>query len=560
MEEGLGCERVSGYLGLLGGRNFRRRVIQYRHDSLSATQAPLARSDQAWYQCALAALAIPATSVRVEWTQGLRAMPVTPGRSAPPTAEAVSSPPPSASTDRPIRAMGLRDLVLFYVVTGISLRWIATAAAVGPSSIVVWVLLWATFYVPLALSCVELSSRYPDEGGLYVWSKRAFGDFAGFISAWTYWTSNLPYFPAILYFGASNALFIGGPRWQALSSDRLYFLLFALLGLALPTLLNVIGLNLGKWLNNLGALGMWLPVLMVIALGVISWHRYGSATQFRGHLLPSARLEDIVFWSTMAYAFGGCETASFMGEEIKDPRRNIPRALLVAGAVITLAYIVGTIFVLLAVPSHEVNEIQGLIQALSLTARRLNLPVLIPIGALLIAVSNLGASGAYLAATARLPFVAGIDRYLPPAFGRLHPRWKTPHVALWTQSIAGMIFIFLGQAGTSVRGAYDVLVSMGVISYFIPYLFVFAAMIVLQREPAGPEVTRVPGGRPVAVTIAVIGFATTAFAILLSLLPPPAEPNKALAVIKILGLTAILLGLGVVVYLNAKAKARRTNA
>jgi len=135
---------------------------------------------------------------------------------------------------------------------------------------------------------------------------------------------------------------------------------------------------------------------------------------------------------------------------------------------------------------------------LSLTAERLGLPILIPIGALLIAISNLGASGAYLTATARLPFVAGIDHYLPPAFGRLHPRWKTPHVALWTQSIAGMIFIFLGQAGTSVKGAYDVLVSMSTITYFIPYLFVFASMIALQREPAGPDVIRVPGGRLIA--------------------------------------------------------------
>ena len=86
---------------------------------------------------------------------------------------------------------------------------------------------------------------------------------------------------------------------------------------------------------------------------------------------------------------------------------------------------------------------------------------------------------------ARLPFVAGLDRFLPPAFGSLHPRWKTPWVALLTQFFLGAVFIFLGQAGTSVKGAYDVLVSMGVITYFIPYLYLFAAMIKLQREPAG---------------------------------------------------------------------------
>src|SRR5438105_13326425 len=86
---------------------------------------------------------------------------------------------------RPKKAMGFVDLVLFYVVTGISLRWIATAATAGPSAVVIWFGAWLVFYVPLALSGVELSSRYPQEAGLYVWSKRAFGDFSGFMAVWS---------------------------------------------------------------------------------------------------------------------------------------------------------------------------------------------------------------------------------------------------------------------------------------------------------------------------------------------------------------------------------------
>ncbi|HEY6292383.1 MAG TPA: APC family permease [Terriglobia bacterium] len=473
---------------------------------------------------------------------------------------APAAPQPIDVSIRPPRTLGFRDLVVFYVVTGVSLRWIATAAAAGPSAIVVWVMAWLAFYIPLALSVVELSSRHPDEGGLYVWSKRAFGDFAGFMSAWTYWTSNLPYFPAILYFAASNALFLGGQRWQALASNRLYFLGFALLGLVFPTLLNVVGLNLGKWLNNVGAVGVWVPVLIVVALGVVSWHRFGAATHFTSKsLIPSTHLHDIIFWSTIAFAFGGCEAASFMGEEIQDARRTIPRALLLGGAIMTLAYIVGTFFVLLALPGRAVSDLQGLIQAVTITGQRLGFTVLIPIVALLISLSNLGAAGAFLAATARLPFVAGIDRYLPAAFGRLHPHYRTPHVAIWAQSIAGMVFVFLGQAGTSVRGAYEVLISMGVITYFIPYLFLFASMIALQRERAGPDVIRVPGGRPTALGLGGLGFATTTLAIFLSLIPPPNEPHKLLAATKLVGLTAILLGVGVAIYWNGKTRVERQN-
>jgi amino acid transporter len=458
--------------------------------------------------------------------------------------------------NRPKRVMGFRDLLMFYVVTGVSLRWIATAAAAGPSSIVIWIGAWLAFYTPLALSVIELSSRYPNEGGLYVWSKRAFGDFSGFMAAWTYWTSNLPYFPAVLYFAASNVLFMRQTQWSHLSASPTFFVIFALVTLAAATVLNVVGLDVGKWLHNVGALAMWIPVLIVVGMGLLAYHRFGSATTFSVHTMtPSVRLNDIIFWSVLTFAFGGCETASFMAEEIKSARRTIPLALFAGGLTVVFCYIVGTISVLLALPSTEVNGLQGLVQAIAKTSDRVGLPFFLPVAALLIALSNVGASGAYLAAVARLPFVAGIDRYLPSAFGALHPRWGTPWVALLTQAVIGAIFIFLGQAGTSVKGAYDVLVSMGVITYFIPYLYLFASMFKLQSEPARKEVIRVPGGRPAAYALSILGFTTTLFTIALSVLPPADEPNKALAVFKIVGGCGALVLIGVWLYWMGRRRA-----
>src|SRR3982751_2601673 len=123
--------------------------------------------------------------------------------------------------DRPglRRGLNFRDLFLFYVVTGCSLRWIATAASAGPSALVIWLIAALGLFVPLVFTVLELSSRYPEEGGVYVWSKRAFGPFAAFITGWTYWGSNLPFFPGLLYFAAANALFVGGASWQWLSSS-----------------------------------------------------------------------------------------------------------------------------------------------------------------------------------------------------------------------------------------------------------------------------------------------------------------------------------------------------
>lgn len=464
----------------------------------------------------------------------------------------------AAGSAHPPRVMGFVDVALFYIVTGVSLRWIATAAAAGPSSILVWIGTFLFFYLPLAMAVLELSSRHPDEGGLYAWARRSFGGFAGFMAGWCYWTSNLPYFPAVFYFAASNAIYVGGDNWLWLQDEPAYFMWFALGALALIAWLNIAGLKHARWLHNVGAYGMWLPVAIVAFLGVLSWFRFGSATEFTAAtMMPSFQLKDMLFWASMAFAFSGCEAASFMSGEIKEPRRTIPRALIVSGAVIASCYILGTIAVLLILPSSEINNLSGLLQAVSHAAQRLGWLWIVPVTALLIAVGNLGAAGGFLAATSRIPFVAGIDRMLPPAFGKVHPKYGTPHVAILTQAGLGALFVFLGQAGTTVKGAYDVLVSMGIITSFVPFLFVFLSLIHMQREPAGPETIRVPGGKPIAYLLGAVGLLTTAFAIGLAMLPAADEPNKTLAVLKIVGLTGILIGAGSAIYASSIWRARR---
>ena len=477
------------------------------------------------------------------------------------SADSVNNPNQPTTPARPPKVIGFADLFLFYVVTGISLRWIATAASAGPSAITIWIGAWCCFFIPLLLSVTELASRYPQEGGLYIWSKCNFGDFAGFIAAWTYWTSNLPYFPSALYFAASNAVYVGGARWKHLSDSPTYYICFSLLGLAVITILNVVGLNVAKWLHNVGAFGMWIPVAIIIVMGLIAWHRFGSATRFTvASLVPDVHLKNMIFWASLTFALGGSETASLMGDEVKNARSAIPRALFLGGIVVTLCYIFGTICTLLVLPSHQISDLQGLMQAITLSTERLHWFGMIPICGTLIAVSNIGAVGAYLAATARLPFVAGIDHVLPSAFGRLHPRWQTPYVALLVQSGVAAVFVFLGQAGTTVHGAYDVLVSMGIITYFVPYLFVFASMFRSQWREAEPGTFRVPGKMPAAIFLSCVGFLATSFTIVLSLIPAADEPNKLLATEKVVGLTGILILAGALLYWIEKGTKRELPA
>lgn len=450
------------------------------------------------------------------------------------------------------RALGFRDLVLFYVASGLSLRWIATAAAAGPSSITIWLTALVGFFVPLAACVLDLSSRYPSEGGLYVWTREAFGPFSAFLSAWTYWMSNLPYFPAILFFAAGSLVYENRLMRQA-SDSPLYFLVFTVVMLVVITGLNVIGLDTGKWLNNLGAIGSILPAIGLIALGCVSYLRFGPATNFAlAAMMPRLGMKNLIFLSTIFFAFGGCEAGSFMGDEIREPRRNIPRSLLAAGIILAVGYIAGTASMLVALPAESISGLGGFMTAIDALARKMGVGVIVAPIALLVAISSIGAASAYLSSTARLPFVAGVHRYLPEAFGRVHPRFHTPHIALISYGAAGIFFGLVGQAGTTVRGAYDMLVAMGVITYFIPYLFLFASAICVQRRPAPECAFRLPGGKRTIIPLACVGFLSTVCTIVLSLFPAEDDAHPRATFLKIVIGTIVLLGVGIAIYRTSR--------
>ncbi len=457
------------------------------------------------------------------------------------------------------RTLGLADVILFFVVAASNLQWVATAAAAGASAIPVWILGGLTMFAPLSICVVFLASRHPEEGGLYVWSKRAFGPFAGFMTGWTYWASLMPYFPALLYFAAGNALFIRGTNGGALSASPVYYVVVALAGLALATIVNVYGLQVGKWLNNAGAVSRWIVTLLLVALGTIAWWKFGPATSITAATMrPGLAIKDVIFWSVIAFAWTGPEAMPFMGDEIKNPRRTIPLGLALAAPAIAIIYIAGTVAVLAAIAPHDVTPSSGIMEAIGRVAGRMHWEIITPIAAFLVSLSCIGSAGAWLGAGARLPFVAGIDHFLPSAFGRIHPRWGSPVTALITVAAVAAVFIFLGQAGTSVRGAYDVLVSSTVVITLVPFVFLFASAIKLRVERWSPDMVRIPGGNWTVTISALIGLATTLSAIVFAGFPADDDPNKVLAVVKVVGLTAAMVLIGIGIYLAGRRKGPAT--
>ena len=184
------------------------------------------------------------------------------------------------------KEMGFWDVLLFNIATVLGPRWIAAAAHSGPSSISLWIIAAVFFFIPSALVINELSSRFPCEGGLYIWAKEAFGDFHGFVAGWTYWIYTVFYFPGLLLASAAMSAYIIGEGGATLEHNRQFLLLVSLGYLVVAVVLNIIGLNIGKWLQNAGGVSTYAPLLLLVALGSIfvDAARCGDAPDVGEHL------------------------------------------------------------------------------------------------------------------------------------------------------------------------------------------------------------------------------------------------------------------------------------
>jgi len=404
------------------------------------------------------------------------------------------------------RELGLRDLVLFNIAAVVGVRWLAAAAHAGPDSVGLWLAAAVFFFVPSALAVSRLSARFPVEGGLYAWTRNSFGDWHGFLCGWCYWLSNLFFFPNLLLAGISMAVYGLGASHAGLADNRTFMVTASLAVLWIGTLTNLIGLRVGKWTQNAGGLATYAAGLVVVALGFAVWALHGPATPL--HLHPRWDWGRLNFWSQIAFAFGGLELGAVMGGEIRDPERNVPRAAWISGLAIAAFYIAGTLAVLAVLTPGQVNIVSGLTQAAAAAGIRLGLPLVAPLLAVLIAFGITGQLGAWIAGSARVPFAIGLDRYLPAAFARLHPRWKTPHVALLSQAIACTVFLLAMLLGEDLRTGYQLLVDMTVVTYFIPFLYLFAS--------AARHGLRLSAAAGLLVTVAAIAF---------SLVPPDGVPS-----------------------------------
>jgi amino acid transporter len=345
-----------------------------------------------------------------------------------------------------------------------------------------------------------------------------FGDFHGFLSGWCYWTNNMMYVPTIMLYFVGVSVFVLGAGHQSLADNKIFALSASLILLAVLVVLNVIGLGVGKWINNVGAVGTGIAAAVLIGLGMFVWLRFGTTVTASDFHIPANPRFVLNSFGVICFGLVGLELASVMGDEIENPARILPGAVAWGGILSGLLYIGATLTLLIAVSKQDISVLQGIVQAVSHMAARVDVGWIVAPFAFLLSISIAGIGSAWLAGSARIPFVAGLDSYMPSWLGKVHPKYRTPYAALIVHAVVSLILVVVNFTitGAGVQETFQKLLSLAVVLQLVPFLYMFGALL---KIAAGESFTRGRYGRSTLIFAGASGLLTTILGIALAFFP-----------------------------------------
>ncbi len=431
------------------------------------------------------------------------------------------------------RALRLRDLILLNIVAVYTPATLSQTMPLGRAGLLLWLVAILSFMLPYASALTDLARLHPREGGVYAWTRMAFGDFHGFICGWCYWVNTFLYVPSIFLGLAAVAVLLGGAQ---LTDNKNLIVAIACGSLLLSACLHIIGLGQGKWLQNFGAFGRLAIAVGLLAAGLWRWFHPVSVESAAAVESLSA-LQSFALWPFVMNALVGLDLGSAMSEEADAPQSDIPRSLLIGGTAVAACYLL-TYGATIVIGHNDSNVIYGHVRAVQ---------SVLPPGATALAAfivllelfGLLGSGAAWLAAPARVPFAIGLDHYLPAAFARVHPRFGTPYVALLTQAAVAIALIVATTYQASLNDAYLVLLGGSIVLVMVTYAYLFAAWWRLSQRTARVK------------ALSVIGLLSAGLAAAACLIPPPAVQDVFRFELNLLGSVAAMLTVGLALYLGA---------
>lgn len=418
----------------------------------------------------------------------------------------------------PVRTLGQRDITLFTVSAILLLDTLAAGATVGAASVTWWLFLGLVFFAPYALICAELGTAYPEQGGLYAWVRQAFGRRWASRATWAYWVNTAVWIPAIqvLFAGIFSQMFA-----PDLSLGAQIAIGIALIWLAVAV--NVITLDVGKWIPNVGATLKILIIAAIMIGAIFHTQANGMANPLNASTLLPSWDASLQYLPVIVYGMLGFELASAGSEEMRHPARDVPRAIFVSGFIVIVMYTSATIAILAAIPAGDIDLVEGLLDTLKLffgsTAAGRVFVMLLGIGALFTFFSNgvtwaLGCNRAMAEAAAEGEF--------PQALAKERRGVGTPlGAAVAMGLVSSSVLLLYGLFAGSNADLFWSLFAFSAIVFLLPYILLVLSFMQLRRsDPDRTRPFRIPGGNGMALTLTILCVSLLSLALLLFIYTP----------------------------------------
>jgi amino acid transporter len=465
---------------------------------------------------------------------------------------AQASPAPPGGLER---VLGRADLVLFTVCAILTIDTLATSAAMGVAWFSWWLITMTVFFIPYGFITAELGAAWPGEGGVYVWVREAFGPRWGSQAAWLYWINNATWLPSVylIFAGTFEQMFLKKQSpWQEAG--------IAIVMTWVTVVIGIVRLEVSKWVPNLGAV---VKALIFLALGLFGMSVFlrgkPPANEFSLSKAVPRWNDTVAYLPALLYSTFGFELMSSAGGEMKNPRRDVPRVILWSGALIAILYAFAIGGILYAVPLGKLSIVTATWDALAVMGREWGRAgdtavFLLGIAFLYACVSNvvtwsLGAN--------RVAAVAAEEGMLPAGLGRLHPRFKTPHLAfVWTGVVSTALLVGGALLSSNQSNIFWMTFRMTALCLLLSYLLVFPAFVVLRKKrPDQPRPYRVPGGPAAAAVASWVCTLYIFAACVLFFAPSPTSQEPLKEALVLGGLTLVTIVVGVLLIPKQKARA-----
>ncbi|MDI9818912.1 MULTISPECIES: APC family permease [unclassified Legionella] len=402
-----------------------------------------------------------------------------------------------------------------------SIRNLPATALFGSQLISFFILGALFFLIPTALVSAELASGWPKQGGIYIWVKEAFGKKMGFLAIWLQWIENVIWYPTILSFVAGTIGYLINPSM----ANNPYFLWGIIVSSFWgATFINLRGMRSSALFSNICAVsGLLLPMALIIGLGTV-WIIGGNPLQVDFDVQSvSPHWQDSSMWVSLTaimMSFCGIEIATVHANDVDNPQRAFPRALIYSVLIILITLILGSLAIAVVLPHQEINLVAGIMQAFDAFFAKYHLGILMPVVALMLVMGGLGGVSNWIIAPTKGLLVAAEDDNLPAAFQKTN-RHGAPLVMLMTQAVIVTVLSGLFLFMPSVNGSYWLLTALAAQLYMLMYLIMFAAAIKLRLSlPEHPRAFRIPGGMPGMLLVGGVGIVGVLTTLAVSFIPP----------------------------------------